>query len=281
MSDAAAKEAMRVAFTQKMTEEKARLDFSQLQSDDSFRDIVASLDGWNELSGGEKKERSTALFGETGSTKGYKLASKYRLLEVGGVLHVLTKAGGEVELPDGGGGGMEGMLSSAGGPKRLVPEGPMFDVLWDEHVVAGGHCKGRTFDARVKAKYVGIPRCLNPAPSHPTPPCPAPSHHTRPRPILLDSPLPIPLPSHSHPTPISLPSLSYPIPLPSLPHSRWVLAAFVACCSQCTRRVSCKPKSLAGSHPILVRGFNTRGQVHSVVYHEMLRKSCELGPVVK
>ena len=157
------------------------------------------------------------------------------------------------------------MLSSAGGPKRLVPEGAMFDVLWDEHVVAGGHCKGRTFDARVKAKYVGIPRCLNPAPSH----------HTRPHPILLDSPLPIPLPSHSHLSPIPL--LSHPTPMTS----RWVLVAFVACCGQCTRRVSCKPKSLAGSHPIVVRGFNTRGQVHSVVYHEMLRKSCELGPVVK
>ena len=211
MSDAAAKEAMRVAFTDKMQEEKKGLDFSQLQSDEAFRDLVACLGGWNDLSGGEKIERSVSLFGETGRTKGYKLAKKYRLLEVGGVLHVFTKGGDEVELPDGGGGGMEGMLSSAGGPKRLVPEGAMFDVLWDEHVVAGGHCKGRTFDARVKAKYVGIPRCLNPAPSHPTPPCPAPSHHTRPRPILLDSPLPIPLPSHSHLSPISL--LSHPTPI--------------------------------------------------------------------
>ena len=39
------------------------------------------------------------------------------------------------------------------------------------------------------------------------------------------------------------------------------MAAFVGCCAQCTRRVSAKPKSLAGSHPIVVRGFNTRGQV--------------------
>ena len=204
MSDAAVKEEKRVAFTEKMKVEMSGLDFSQLQSDESFGDIVASLDGWMELSGPEKKERSVSLFGQACQTKGYKLASKYRLLKVGGALHVLTKAGGEVETTDGGGGGMEGTLSSAGGPKRLVQEGAMFDVLWDEHVVAGGHCKGRKFEARVKAKYVGIPRCLNPAPSHPTPPCPTPSH-----PTLLPSP---------HSTPISLPSLSHPSPIPLLSH---------------------------------------------------------------
>ena len=144
MSDAAVKEEMRVAFTEKMKEGKAGLDFTQLQSDESFGDIVASLEGWNELSGAEKKERSVSLFGEAGKTKGYKLAAKYRLLEVGGVLHVLTKAGGEVELPDGGGEGMDEMLSSADGPKRLVPEGAMFDVLWDTHVTAGDHGNEKT-----------------------------------------------------------------------------------------------------------------------------------------
>jgi hypothetical protein len=74
------------------------------------------------------------------------------------------------------------MLSSAGGPKRLVPEGAMFDVLWDTHVIAGGHCKGRTFDARVKANYVGIPRCSHPAPSHPTLRYPILPHPTPSRP---------------------------------------------------------------------------------------------------
>ena len=69
MSDAAVKEEMRVAFTQKMTEEKGRLDFTQLQSDESFNDIVSSLEDWNDLSGAEKKQRSMSLFGETGRTK--------------------------------------------------------------------------------------------------------------------------------------------------------------------------------------------------------------------
>jgi hypothetical protein len=86
-----------------MKEEKARLDFSQLQSDESFGDIVTSLDGWMELNGPEKKERSVRLFGEGCQSKGYKLWSKYRLVEVGGVFHVLTKAGGEIDPPDGGG----------------------------------------------------------------------------------------------------------------------------------------------------------------------------------
>ena len=183
MSDAAVKEEKRVKFTEKMKEEKGRLEFSPLQSDASFGDIVASLDGWMELNGPEKKERAVSLFGESCQTKGYKLAGKYRLVEVGGVLHVFTKAGGEVEPPDGGGGVVEGMLPSAGGPKRLVSEGAMFDVLWDEHVVAGGHCKGRTFEARVKAKYVGIPRCSRPAPSHPTLRYPILPHPTSSRPI--------------------------------------------------------------------------------------------------
>ena len=140
-------------------QEKAGLEFTQLQTDESFGDIVASLEGWEDLSGLEKKQRSVSLFGETGKTKGYKLAKKYQVLEVGSVLHVLTKRGSEVELPDGGGEGMQDVVASVDGPKRLVPEGAMFDVLWDTHVIAGGHCKGRTFEARVKAKYVGIPRC--------------------------------------------------------------------------------------------------------------------------
>ena len=61
MSDAAVKEEKRLAFTEKMKEEKARLDFSPLQSDASFGDIVTSLDGWMELNAGpEKKERSVS-----------------------------------------------------------------------------------------------------------------------------------------------------------------------------------------------------------------------------
>ena len=122
MADAALKEEMRVALTQKMVKAKMGPDFTQLQSDDAFRDIVASLDGWDELSGVEKKERSVSLFGESSKSKGYKLAKKYRLVEVGAVLHVLTKAGGDVDLPDGGGEGMEDMLSSADGVRRLVSD---------------------------------------------------------------------------------------------------------------------------------------------------------------
>jgi hypothetical protein len=208
---------MCVAFTQKMKEGKAGLDFTLLLSDEEIGNIVASLEGWNELSGPEKKERSVSLFGEACKTKGYKLAAKYNLAEVGSVLHVLTKGGGNVDLLDGGGEGTDEMLSSADGPKRLVSEGAMFDVLWDTHVTAGDHCKGRTFEARVKSNYVGIPRCSHPAPSHPTARYPTPSHPTLPRPILLHSPLPFPLPSQSYLSPIPLSSLSYPIPLPSHP----------------------------------------------------------------
>ena len=53
-------------------------------------------------------------------------------------------------------------------PKRLVAEGEIFDVCYDTHVDAVGHCKGRTFEHRMKAKYVGIPRCLHHVPSHHT-----------------------------------------------------------------------------------------------------------------
>lgn len=109
-------------------------------------------------------------------------------------------------------------------------------------------------------RHPQVPACC-PMSSHLIVYPPTPSHS---RPIPLDCPLP----SHSHPTPIPLPSHCHLLPLPLtvpptpiLHHSRWVMAAFVGCCAQCTRRVSAKPKSLAGSHPIVVRGFNTRGQV--------------------
>ena len=64
-------------------------------------------------------------------SKGYKLAAKYRLLYVNGVVHVLTKRGrgegGPVAL-----GGVEGEeTSDAGDVRRLVPECDLFDVLWD------------------------------------------------------------------------------------------------------------------------------------------------------
>jgi hypothetical protein len=107
---------------------------------------VALLDGWDELSGAERRERSVSLLGESSKSKGYKLAKKYQLVDVGGVIHVLTRAGDDDPLVEGGGEGMEGPLPSADGPKRLVSEGDMFDVLWDTHVLAGGHCKGRAFE---------------------------------------------------------------------------------------------------------------------------------------
>ena len=87
MSDAAVKEEMRVAFIGKMKEGKAGLDFTLLLSDEEIADIVASLEGWNELTGPEKKERSVSLFGEACKTKGYKLAKKYNLAEVGSIVY--------------------------------------------------------------------------------------------------------------------------------------------------------------------------------------------------
>ena len=200
----------RVAFIGKMEEGKAGLDFTLLLSDDAIADIAASLEGWSELTGPEKKERSVSLFGQACQSKGYKLAEKYNLAEVGSELHFLTN----VDLLDGGGEGTDEMLSSTHGPKRLVSKGAVFDVLWDTHVTAGDHCKGRTFEARVKSNYVGILRCSHPAPSHPTARYPTPSHPTLPCPILLHSPLPLTLPSQSYLSPIPLSSLSYPIPLP-------------------------------------------------------------------
>ena len=159
-----------------------------------------------------------AIFGEVNKSKGYKLAGKYRLLYVNGVAHVVEKRGkgGRVPAALGGAEGEE-ETSNAGDVRRLVPEGDLFDVLWDTHVDAGGHCKARTFDERVRTRFVGIPRCLHAAPSHPTSsytllphPTPVPSHLTAPF-----HPTPTPLPSHYHPsTPASpCPSHSHPLPL--------------------------------------------------------------------
>ena len=259
------KEAMRVAFLQKVAQCKLGLQFSQVQTDDSFADIVSVLDGWDELTGAEKRERTVSLFGENNRSKGYKLAGKYRLLDLNGVVHVLTRSGkkGGVPVELGGDGGEE--TSDAGDARRLVPESDLFDVLWDTHVDAGGHCKNRTFDDRVRQRFVGIPRCVHAAPSHPTSPVyhaasshPVPAHLTAP-----SHPTHFPLPPHHHPLPLPLPVPPTPTPY----RSRWVLNAFVGCCVQCMRRVSAKPKSLAGSNPIVVRGFNTRGQVTGYSLH--------------
>jgi hypothetical protein len=88
----------------------------------------------------------------------------------------------------------------------------------------------------VRTRFVGIPRCLHAAPSHPTSsytllphPTPVPSHLTAPF-----HPTPTPLPSHYHPSPLPLPVP----PTPILYCSRWVMAEVVGCCVQCTRRVS-------------------------------------------
>ena len=104
MADAV-KEEMRVAFGQKMAQAKLGLEFSSVQSDGEFADILAVLDGWDDLSGAERKERSVSIFGESSKSKGYKLARKYHLVDVGGIVHVLTK--------DGGAGGV-GTLEDAG-----------------------------------------------------------------------------------------------------------------------------------------------------------------------
>ena len=254
------KEEMRVVFAQKIEQGKLGLEYTQLQSDSNFADVVAVLEDWDDLNDAQRKEKTTAIFGEVNKSKGYKLAGKYRLLYVNGVAHVIEKRGkgGRVPAVLGGAEGEE-ETSNAGDVRRLVPEGDLFDVLWDTHVDEGGHCKARTFDERVRTRFVGIPRCLHAAPSHPTSsytllphPTPVPSHLTAPF-----HPTPTPLPSHYHPSPLPLPVP----PTPILYCSRWVMAEFVGCCVQCTRRVSAKPKSLAGSHPIVVRGFNTRGQV--------------------
>ena len=177
------KEEMRGVFAQKIEQGKLGLEFTQLQTDENFADVVAVLEDWDDLTGAERKERTTSIFGEVNKSKGYKLAGKYRLLYVNGVVHVLTKrakgGGGPVAL-----GGVDGEeTSGAGDVRRLVPEGDLFDILWDTHVDAGGHCKARTFDERVKNRFVGIPRCMHAAPSHPTSsytilPHPIPSHPT-------------------------------------------------------------------------------------------------------
>ena len=259
MADAG-KEEMRVAFAQKIAQLKLELDFTQLHSKESFADLVACLVDWETLSGGERAERTVSIFGEANRSKGYKLAGKFQLLMVNDVPHVLEKfgKGGQVPVALGGAAGEEETFDAVD-VRRLVPEDALFDVLWATHVDAGGHCKSRTFDDRVRRRFIGIPRCLHAAPSHPTSsytllphPTPVPSHLTAPF-----HPTPTPLPSHYHPSPLPLPVP----PTPILYCSRWVMAEFVGCCVQCTRRVSAKPKSLAGSHPIVVRGFNTRGQV--------------------
>ena len=54
------KEEMRVAFEQKMAQAKLGLDFTSVQSNDEFAEIVALLTGWADLSGAERKERSGA-----------------------------------------------------------------------------------------------------------------------------------------------------------------------------------------------------------------------------
>ena len=156
--------------------------------------------------------------------------------------------------------GINAQPTTADGVKRLVPEDDMFDVLWDTHVHAGGHCKGRTFDHRMKTRYVGIPRGArmlpHPIPSHPIPSHPVPSY------LTALCPLPLPLPYHFHTTPVPSHSHPTPIPLPSHPIPLQVGADAVRRVLQaCTRRVSAKPPTLAGSHPIVVRGYDTRGQV--------------------
>jgi hypothetical protein len=45
------------------------------------------------ISPSERRERATALFGEASKSKAYKLANKHHLVDVGGVPHVLTRAG--------------------------------------------------------------------------------------------------------------------------------------------------------------------------------------------
>lgn len=217
MADAG-KEEMRVAFAQKIAQLKLELDFTQLHSKESFADLVACLVDWETLSGGERAERTVSIFGEANRSKGYKLAGKFQLLMVNDVPHVLEKfgKGGQVPVALGGAEGEE-ETSDAVDVRRLVPEDALFDVLWATHVDAGGHCKSRTFDDRVRRRYIGIPRCLHAAPSHPTSsytlllhPTPVPSHLTAPF-----HPTPTPLPSHCHPTAISYPCLSLSLPLPS------------------------------------------------------------------
>ena len=211
------KEEMRVVFAQKVEQGKLGLEYTQLQSDENFADVVAVLEGWDDLNGAQRKEKTTAIFGEVNLSKGYTLAGKYRLLYVNGLAHVVEKRGkARVPVALGGAEG-EKESSNAVDVRRLVPEGDLFDVLWDTHVDAGGHCKARTFDERVRTRFVGIPRCLHAAPSHPTSsytllphPTPVPSHLTAPF-----YPTPTPLPSHCHPTAISYPCLSLSLPLPS------------------------------------------------------------------
>ena len=116
---------MRAAFAQKLAQSKLQLDFTSVQSNEEFDSIKASIGGWQELSGAERKERAVALSGESSKSKAYTLAKKYQLVDVGGVAHVLTRGGDDTPTPgaDGAGLGLEAQPPTAGGLKRLVARG--------------------------------------------------------------------------------------------------------------------------------------------------------------
>ena len=120
MADAG-KEEMRLAFLQKVAQLKLELEFTQLHSKESFADLVACLMDWDTLSGGERAERTVSIYGEINKSKGYKLASKYQLLIVKDVPHVLEKfgKGGQVPVALGGAEGEE-ETSDAVDVRRVV-----------------------------------------------------------------------------------------------------------------------------------------------------------------
>ena len=53
------KEVMCAAFTEKLAQEKLGLDFTAIQSNEEFENVKASIDGWEALSGPERRERAT------------------------------------------------------------------------------------------------------------------------------------------------------------------------------------------------------------------------------
>ena len=91
---------MRAAFTAKLAQAVGGKDFTVIESNENFENVKASIEGWGALSGPERRERATALFGDASKSKAYKLAKKYHeLVIVGDVPHVLTKGGEDTPDP--------------------------------------------------------------------------------------------------------------------------------------------------------------------------------------
>ena len=64
------KEAMRAAFLQKIEQGKLGLEFTQLQDEERFADLVNCLKDWETLTGGERAERTISILERQTSPRG-------------------------------------------------------------------------------------------------------------------------------------------------------------------------------------------------------------------